>query len=454
MAEVQSQFSILEALIISSQVSGQDIGVDVRANILEINFFENIYNPYIDARIVLLDDFGLKTSLNVQGTERLKIVIGNANDPENPLFVKYFFFSKIVDSLKQNERAEVLDIELVEEHVYINSIKQISRSYTQTLENIIESICFSEFEKSIDKVYFSGSIQGERKIIIPYMSPLEAVNWLLLRATTRTGSPIFLYSNLYRKNLIFSDLDSLLRANVINEKFPLLYSNALASTDAQSQSARNYNEIMSIKETNQYDALSLYEEGSIGSYFATLDAGTGQSVGSHVSIRSIMDEFYANDIISNDIEQMIYDPSLQIGDKLSDEYNSVHIFQIISSNTYNQYKSYHDETTLFDQANNAIESRLKVKNKIIRSILKKNSIDVAMNGSFYFEKKITIGNKVRILFLDTNVEAATDDFNKQIDKKKSGDYIITVINHRLLNNEHMAFIRLSKFGELPKGYSI
>lgn len=451
--QIQSQFFILEAVIVSSRTTGVDVGVDVRSNILEINFFEDIYNPFVDARMAILDDFGLKTSLNIQGTERLKITVGKSPNPTDVLFTKYFFFSRIVDSLKQNERAEVLDIELVEEHVYINSIKQISRSYTQTLENIIESICLSEFEKKVDRRFFSGSIQGERKVIIPYMSPLEAVNWLCMRATTRIGSPLFLYATLYDKNLVFSDLDSLLKEEVLNEKFPLLYSSALASTEGGKQDIRNYNEIMALKETSKYDALSLYEEGSIGSYYATLDAGTGRTVGSHVSIRSIFDEFYSNEVLTSDVEQMIYDPTLEIAGKLSDEYNSVHIFQITSSNTYNQYRSYHDETTLLDKDNNVVESRLKVKNKIIRSILRKNSIDIAMTGTLYFERKISVGNRIRVLFLDTNVESTNLDISEQIDKKKSGDYLIMAIHHRL-GSEHMAFLRISKFGELPKNFSI
>jgi hypothetical protein len=452
-SQTQTQFSILEAVFISSITTGQDIAVDVRASILEFNFFEDIYAPYINATIVILDDFGLKTALNVQGTERLKIVVGNSDKPEEPVFTKYFFFSRILDSQKRNERAEVLDIELVEEHVYINSIKQISRSYTQTLENIIESIMFSEFEKKIDKQYFSGSIQGERKIIVPYMSPLEAVNWLLMRATTRIGSPIFLYSTLYRNNLIFSDLDSLLKEDIVNEKLPLLYSSALASGDNTQQNLRAYNEIMAFKETNKYDALAMYEEGSIGSYYSTLDTATGRSVGSHITIRSIVDEFLTNEVLSNDTEQMIYDPALQIGNKLSDEYNSVHIFQITSSNTYNQYKSYHDEITLLDEDNNLLESRLKVKNKIIRSILRKNSIEIAMTGSLFFDRKICPGNKIRLLFLDTNVESTSSDISDQIDKKKSGDYFIMNIHHRL-GKEHMAFLKLSKFGELPKNFGL
>jgi hypothetical protein len=144
MAQDRSQFSIIEALIILSSVTGEEKGVDVLKNIKQLTIFENLYNPYIDAEIVLLDDFDLRKSLNIQGTERIKLVIGEASNPEQPLFTKYFFFSKITDSKKAGERAEILVIQLIEEHVYINSIKEFSKSYTDTLENVAENILLNK----------------------------------------------------------------------------------------------------------------------------------------------------------------------------------------------------------------------------------------------------------------------------------------------------------------------
>jgi len=47
MAQNQSQFSILEALVISSTVRNEEIVVDVSSNIKELRLYENIFNPYI-----------------------------------------------------------------------------------------------------------------------------------------------------------------------------------------------------------------------------------------------------------------------------------------------------------------------------------------------------------------------------------------------------------------------
>lgn len=351
MAQNQSQFGILEASIILSSVKNEDKVVDVRGNIVEVNLFENLYKPYVDSTIVLIDDFGLKKSLNIQGTERLKLVLGDAENPEEPVVVKYFFFSKINDTQKMNERAELLSISLVEEHVYIDAIKQFSKSYTDELENIITSIADNELGKTVVKSLFEPSVQGPRKIIVPYLSPLEAIQWLRDRATTRTGSPIFLSGSLYTNSLVMSSLDGLLREDVINDKLPLRYSSAISGVDADQDQLRPYYEIMSFKEVDAENSLALYENGAIGSFYASIDAGTGVLSGDHISIRDILDEFYTNKLISADTNQSVFDPSLEIDGKLSDEYNSLHIHQVVSSNTYNQFKSYHDETSLLGENN-------------------------------------------------------------------------------------------------------
>tara|TARA_R110000764_G_scaffold21872_1_gene54940 strand:+ start:1233 stop:2588 length:1356 start_codon:yes stop_codon:yes gene_type:complete len=451
MAENNSQYSILEAAIISSSATSEDNMVDIKSNVIELQFWEHIGKPYIDARIVFIDDMGLKEALGIQGTERIRIVIGDAQHPEEPAIIKYFYFANIAETERLNERSEMLSVNLVEEHVYVDAVKQFSRSYTANLEDIIESICNRDLGKGVERWRFKGSVQGQRKIIVPYMSPIAAIQWLKIRATTKIGSPIYLYSSLYQDELVMSDLDNLLSEDVINGDMPFRYSKALQASD---DPRRNLYEIIEFNETGSDNSLSLYESGAIGSLYSNLDAGTGNSVDDHMTIRDIIDEFYTNGLISPESIQSIYDPTLLIDGKLSDEYNSMHIHQVTSSGTYNQFPSYHDETTLLDGNNDIVESRLKVKNKIIRAIMKKNMLDIGMNGTFFFSGSVGVGNKVRLLFLSSNAEGDNKDFVEQIDMRKSGDYFIIAINHKLTSEKNITQLRLSKLGELPDDFKL
>lgn len=452
---MNTEFSILQADVILSSVTDEKKVVDIRNKVVQLDFFEHLYKSYVDARIVLMDDFGLKNSLSIQGTERLRLVVGNEQEPNEPTIIKYFFFSRIVDSQKANERAEVLSLELVEDHVYVNAVKQISRSYESNLEEMIENILSKDLGKTVKRQKFLGTAQGVRKIIVPYLSPLEAMNWVKERATTRSGAPIFVHADLYSDELYITDFESLMKEPPINVDVPFRYSEALNSGDDESQELRTYLEIKSFKEIDGENSLSLYEEGAIGSFYANIDAGTGLISSGHISVRDIITEMYLNEMIDQSSTQSLFDPSLEIDGKLSDEFNSVFIHQVTSSSTYNQFQSYHDESVLLDKNNNIFESKLRVKNKIIRQLIKKNRIDVSMNGKFFFNGKVTVGKKVRILFLNPDTTADDTDTSGSIDFRKSGDFLILAIHHQLpLAGKHNATLRLTKLGDLPSNIDL
>lgn len=445
--ESRPSFNIVEAIVIATD--GTE--VDITASLLEFQTFEHIQKPYVDASIVFLDDFGLKDTLSVGGTERFRILFGKPGDLEFAAYAKFFYIQQIDDTSRLNERAEILAISLVEEHLFIDSIKQLSRSYSDTFENMIEQIVSVELGKDIVKNKFEGSAQGIRKLVVPYMSPLEAVNWIKDRATTRTGGPLYLYSSLYSNDLFLSDFDSLMKEEPFNTKLPLRYSAAANSASEADDAKRTYYNIISFKESGNDNMMSMYENGNIGSLYTNVDAGTGFIGASHISVRDIVNEFYATGVIDPETAQNVYDPTLLIQGKLSDEYNSASVFQITSTKTYNQFKSYHDEATIVEDQN-IIESKLKIKNKIIRSILKKNVIDIGMEGTLFFEAGCGVGNKVRVLFLQSNVSGDEKDASDQIDKSKSGDYFILAINHKFSEENHTASLRLSKVNGLPKNF--
>ena len=451
MSYLNSQFSILDASIITTSTSDEDRVIDIKSNVMEIQFFEHIGKPYVDGRIVFLDDMGLKSGLSLRGTERIRIVLSDSDNLEEPNIIKYFFFSKITEAKKMNERSEIISIDLVEEHVFVDAIKQFSRSYTSTLEDMIKNIASTDLNKNTEDVNFSGSVQGVRKVIIPYMSPISAIQWIKNRATTKTGSPIYLYSSLYDDNLKISDLDNLLKDDIINEKLPLRFTK---STDGVSDELKPLYEILNFSDIKGENSLELYENGSIGSFYSNIDVDTAQSIGEHISIRDIIDEFYVNDLISSETMQSIYDPSLRIGNKMSDEYDSLFIHQVSSKGTYDQFLGYHDETTLLDDNERIIESRLKIKNKIIRSIMKRNMIDIGMAGTLLLKGKITVGKKLRVLFLNSNSDGDEKNFSEQVDMTRSGDYFIVAINNKFSGDNHVAQLRLTKLGDLPENFTI
>ena len=448
---VAIKYSVIEATLISSRVDGNDIEVDLTSNIIEVTTFEHISKPYIDCELVFVDDFGLKDTLSVSGTEKFRITFGQPDSPQEDVYTKFFFVKSINDTVRINESGEMLSVQLVEDLLFIDSVKQLSRSYNGKIEDIIQTICQVELGRNVVRSKFEGSAQGIRKILVPYLSPLETINWIKDRATTRTGGPIYLFSTMYSNDLIMSDFDSLMQETPFNALFPLRFNSAVASIEDDDDELRPYFEVVTFRENSADDLMRQIEDGNVGSYYANLDIGTGRTSGAHISIRDIVDEFYVNNLLDPETAQTMFDPSLLIDGKLSDEYNSNNIFQITSSNTFNQFKSYHDESVLINQKNELIESKLKIKNKIIRAILKKNLIDIGIDGRMIFDAAATVGDRIRVLFLSTkDLPDSKTDIYDRLDKRKSGDFLIMAINHRFSDDSHTAVLRLAKLGEIPR----
>jgi hypothetical protein len=450
----QSRFNIINADIIFSSDKEQSNLIDIRSSIIELVFYESLHKAYVDARIVIIDDFGLRTQLSTTGTERISLVVADGNDPAQGVIEKTFFFSKVNDVVKSNERSEILSIDLVEDHVFVNAMKTISRSYESTLEDAIIDIAARDLGKEVVKTNYSEpSAQGERKTIVPYISPLEAMYWLRDRMTTRIGSPMFLHGDLFSSSLFLSSFDKLLQEDVLNKKLPLRYTDATQSGEDEQEGLRIYYEINDFKEVDAEDQLALYEMGAVGSSYTNIDAGTGQTFTSHVTVRDILDDFYTSGVINKATTQSVFDPSLTIGGRPSDEYDAININQVTSTNTYNQFKSYHDESLVLE-GDNLSQERLKVKSKIIRHILQKNVIDISMNGSLFFERRISPGRRLRILFLSPNAQGDLTDLSKTVDMKKSGDYLLTNTQHRMMDDNHRVSARLVKLGDLPSDFSL
>lgn len=87
-------------------------------------------------------------------------------------------------------------------------------------------------------------------------------------------------------------------------------------------------------------------------------------------------------------------------------------------------------------------------------MIKKNMLDVGLDGRLFLESSINTGTKLRMIFLNSNSQADTLDVNNQLDKRRSGDYFILAISHLFTGEKHNVVVRASKLGELPKDFAL
>jgi len=430
-----STYALSEVLLFSSGTT-ESAAINVTPNIIEASFYEEINKPYVHASLVLVDDFNFRGMAAGQGTEFFKISI---SDLENNKVIseKYYAVASIDASLELTDRSDAILINLVEEHVFVSQSNKISRSYTGTLDTIVERIVSSELGLQLHRYLFEETAQGSRKIVVPYMTPLDAANWVKQRATSKSGFPYHLYSSLFGKNALrMTNLEAVMKSQPINVNFPLNYTKA--SSDSFNDPLKKSRTIKKFKEMKTDPTLSLLERGGFGSSYTAINLDNGIAEKTHFSGRNILDQFVVDNLIQSKYMLGSIDPYLTFNDKLADQYESPTVYQVSLGKTYSESLNYHEDN-----------EKLKMKGEIVKLILSRNPMDVLVDSFMFFMTRMSVANKIRMIFLNNDLGQPTTDLSRMIDKRRSGDYLLTAVRHDMSQTETNTSFSAIKIDDLP-----
>ena len=211
------QFKLTKAHISADRFGGFDKKFfDVKNQVAEINIYESIEELSLTGTIAIVDDKSLYELINFNGTERIKLEMAGLGKDTDPVFEKTFIMTNIVKQLKGNDKSSIYVFDIIDEHGFISEAERLRGSYRGRIDDIVKGICLTQLNKSVDISYqllFRGisekidAIQDDIRVIIPNLSPINAIKWLLSRATTQTGSPFFLWATIHDENLRMGNLD-------------------------------------------------------------------------------------------------------------------------------------------------------------------------------------------------------------------------------------------------------
>lgn len=438
---ISQQYKLLKAEISADKLD--DRTIDVRALIPELVFYENLEYPYITGKMILVDDNGIMDALNFRGTEKITFEIagvGNSLEPEIGGLgdnAKTFIMTRIEKSVRNNDRTDVLLISLVEEHFFQNKLVKVSKAFTANIETTITEILYSYLNKNVDQSYLTKSVQGVRKVNIPYMHPLEAVEWLRDRITTEIGAPYFVHSSLFDNNIRISSLDGFFTQKAFNTKIPFIYSASLAgNAEGLSERQRSFM-IESYKQEVTEDTLMMISKGALGSNYTNIDVGTGITSRNRFSMRDVLLDMKSKDLLPDTSFQTVFDEGQTINNKFVDEYDSRIYHQVSSSGTYDKFLGYHDVVDNLDNT-------LKLKNIALRNALYRNMINMVVPGIAFMYSKASVGDIMSCTFNSSAADPKISSSNELIDKQKSGNYLIYATRHTFRDTKHSVSINATK----------
>jgi hypothetical protein len=358
----------------------------------------------------------------------------------NTVFERTFIMTSIEKSVKTNNNANASMIlfTLIEEHAFVARAKKISKSFSGSIERILTKLIAREMGKDVDLSYLQGTnvVQSNLKGIIPNLTVLEALQWLVGRATTETGAPFFAYASMHDDNVRLGNLDVMLQQSPWNNRLPYTYNPSNVSlADGQSEFEKTFI-IKSIRTAKMSNTLKLIEQGAVSSNYANTNLNTGQIFSQPYSIRKTLEEMNKREIIGKN--QNVFDGDFFLDGQQIDLYESRRFHTVTSSGTYGRNKSYHDEfnETMF---------RKKIESPSLKGHLHKNMINVVVEGAGFIIAKATVGDVVRMNIINDNVETKKNaDENTALDKRYSGNFVIYDTRHTFQGTQHTISMNVCK----------
>lgn len=414
-----TQYRIEEIVIITK---GGPISI---ANMFEeINLFDSMFLPVISGNILITDAQQLSKSLSFDGTEHISMTINKGTNTGFASFKKTFRIYKQSDRKNANQTSENYILHFVSDELFVSDQTKITQSYETTYSDIINKILKNDLKiPSNSRGSFEGSY-GIRKVVIPNLPALDAVEWCAKRALSVKNSPEYIFF-CNAEGFNFVSLSTLLTRNsILNINF--------SPKNVQDESAfLEMSSARSFEVLEQDDIIDKTRSGVNAGSFLGFDPVT-RSFGSK---ELNFDQIYAliEHANKNPISTEIHNRDRQTSSKTT--YDSKQFLSI--TNTIRGESNYVKESDPNSiSKNESYELILNQRKAILANLLAKR-LKITMPGNF----QLTSGRNIdfKTPGFGIHQKGTGDDGDSSI----SGKYIIIGTRHIISLTKHLTIIEVA-----------
>lgn len=234
-------------------ISSTGAVIDLYTSFSELTIHEDLYQSSMSGYVMVTDANDNTSTMDLHGSEFLQLILDKPSLGE-PI-ERFFRVYKISNKIIKNRVATAYVIHFTTEDHFISNQYKISRAFNGPADVSVLSILRNDLKVDPSKVYMKNieSAYGELNVVIPYMHPFRAIQFLASRATNKNGSFYFFYEN--REGYNFKSLD-----NIMSGKLYKTYNLSPKILDPSSPSD-NFGGINQILITQNFDTLTTLTQG-------------------------------------------------------------------------------------------------------------------------------------------------------------------------------------------------
>jgi hypothetical protein len=386
---------------------------DITAQVLNIQFYEDIFAPFITGSIIVKESFDLINLFPFVGEEFLDIEITTPTLKNSSIKGKYYIY-KLTDREHLGDKNVVYQMHFISVEAVADMNKKVSKTFSGKVSDLVEQFVKDKgLGLESDKKIIIDPTNNSVKYISNYWSPVTNLNYLCSNAVNKNKTPNYVFFE-NRDGFYFISLENLYQ-NTVTAEF--VYDKYTRDKLPNGRDVRNVNEdykrILEINMPVVHDYMDRLRNGMLASRQFSYDVTKKTlNIKNYNMLDRFKDQKHLNTYPINS-SKVIFRSNSTI---------------IIYPKDYGNFNGYGDVTNA--HSNQERISTLKMAES--------NKINITVPGRTDY----TVGQKVAIVLY--RVEPASKKDKDLTDKMFSGYYLIAAINHVIDREKHECYMELIK----------
>lgn len=387
---------------------------DITAQVINIQFYEDIFSPFISGSLIVKDSLDLVNLFPFVGEEFVDLEISTPTVEGTTIKGRYYIY-KLTDRELVGDRNVVYQLHFISLEALVDINKKISKVYVGNVANIVKDLVKDKVNgmQSTKEVYVDPTIK-DAKFISNFWSPVKCINYLTEYAVNKNDSPNYVFFE-NRDGFYFISLDTLYKNGV---KQDFVYDKYTRDNqESRGASTRNlqedYKRIMNISIPVGFD------------YIDRIRTGT-----------------FSSKLISWDLTRKQYNAKMYTMFDKVDKQEHLNKYALASNRAIFKSNStiinLPRQTQVFGGFGDPSNYKILQERLSLMSLAEGNRLQITVPGRTDY----TVGQKVNVNLY--KIEPVSKDDTDNEDKMFSGNYIIAAINHYITREMHECHMELIK----------
>lgn len=270
---------VMDLLEIRSLVSQKSL--DLRGLVKKVEVYEDLFSPYLTAKLYIEDSFNFPEKLPITGQEVVDIRFKADINDFKPVSVSFRVYKLDNHQIGDNSKSQTYTLHLMSVGGYLNYSQFCGYSLKGSTSKMVQTIFEKHFPDSVwkDRLFIEPSRENYSLVVPGSHTPFKAINWLTSRAFTERGqnySPYYFYETL--DGYCYKSLTGIMEDGFLRRQRYTYMPPNLALTEDQVDSVPfatalppRYHKILGLEDLERFDMATNISHGVVSSRLVVHD---------------------------------------------------------------------------------------------------------------------------------------------------------------------------------------